>query len=190
MRYMLLMLVPAVLVLSATSSPLISLLYGPDYAQAASALRILVFGLAFLTVFFVLAHVVMGSGRPSVVMAIGVPMVAVDIVLNMVLVPRYGLPGAAWATTITCFFGMIAGAAYVLRRFEALVSIRSFVKIWLASLAVYGVATQVSLSPYLLPLVYAGLFVMYLVLLLLMREFSRTDLDTLRRVIPLARFGG
>jgi O-antigen/teichoic acid export membrane protein len=190
MRYMLMLLIPGVLLISATSSDLIDLAYSSRYIEAANPLSILVFGLAFLTVFLVLAHIIMGSGKPNVVFGITLPLVAMDIVLNIVLIPRYELMGAAWATTLTALVGMTVAAIYVFRRFKALVSARSVIKICLASLAVYFIALHVSLSPFFLPLIYVGLFAVYFGLLLLMKEFSKEDVETIKRIIPLRRFGG
>ena len=188
MRYMLMLLVPGVLLISATSSDLVSLAYSSRYIEAANPLSVLVFGLAFLAVFLVLAHIIMGGGKPSVVFGIALPLVAIDIALNIVLIPRYGLVGAAWATTITALIGMTVAAIYVFRHFKALVSARSVIKICLASLAIYAIALQVSLSPFFLPLIYVGLFAVYFGLLLLMKEFSKEDVETFKRIIPLARF--
>jgi O-antigen/teichoic acid export membrane protein len=194
MRYMLMLLIPGVLLISATSSDLITLAYSSRYIEAGNPLSVLVFGLAFLAVFLVLAHIIMGGGKPNVVFGIALPLVAMDIALNITLIPRYELMGAAWATTLTGLIGMVAVAIYVLRQFKALVSARSFIKICLASLAIYFIAYfithQVSLSPFFLLLIYVGLFAVYLGLLLVMKELSREDLDTFKRIIPLGRFGG
>ena len=132
---------------------------------------------------------VMGSGRPGVVFVIASSLVAMDIALNVVLVPRHGLVGAAWATTLTGVIGTIAAAGYVLARFRALVGVRSVVKIGLASAAVYAVALRVSLSASFLPLVYVALFAVYFGLLVIMREFRREDVGIIKRMVPLARFG-
>jgi len=187
-RYMLLLLIPGVLILSATSHDLVSLVYGSDFVEAGSPLRILVFGLACLAVFFVLAHIMMGDGKTNVAFGMASSLVAIDIILNVVLVPSHELMGAAWATTVASLIGMIVAAVYILRRFKALVSIRSFIKICLASIAVYFIALQFSLSPSLLPLIYVGLFAIYFGLLLLMKEFSKEDVEAFKRIIPLTRF--
>ncbi len=189
MRYMLMLLVPGVLLISATSSNLISLVYSSEYIEAAHPLSVLVFGATFLTILTVLSTIIMGHGKPNVALKIALPLVAIDIALNTILIPRYGLMGAAWATTITALIGMIATAIYVFRSFKALVSIKSFIKICLASLAVYVIALQVSLSPFFLPLIYIGLFVVYFGILLLIKEIKREDLETFKRIIPLNRFG-
>lgn len=190
MKYMLMLLIPVVLLISATSAELITLVYSSKYVEAARPLSILVFGLGLLSIFFVLANVIMGSGRPRVALWMALPLVGIDIGLNIFLVPRYGLMGAAWATTITGFIGMCAAASYVLWRFRALVSAKSLGKILLASLVIYGIALQVSLSPVWLPLLYIGLFALYGGILWLMRGITRDDIETFRRMVSLERFRG
>lgn len=65
MRYMLILLVPSVLLISATSKDLLSLVYSSRYIDAAGPLSVLSLGLGFLTVFFVLSHTIMGGGKPA-----------------------------------------------------------------------------------------------------------------------------
>jgi O-antigen/teichoic acid export membrane protein len=106
------------------------------------------------------------------------------------LIPKYGLVGAAWSTTITGFLGMCAAVIYVLWRFKALVNLKSLGRICLASLVIYVIALQVSLSPLWLPLIYVGLLVLYGGMLWLMREIKRGDWETFKRIIPMDRFAG
>jgi len=190
MRYMLMLLLPVMLLISATSTDLLTLVYSPRYVEAAEPLSILAFGLGFLSVFLVLAHIIMGSGRPGVVLGMAVLLVGTDIGLNILLIPRYGLEGAAWATTITGFLGMCAAAIYVLWRFGALVNARALGKILLAAGVIYAIALQVSVSPPWLPLIYIGLLALYGGTLWLIKGLGRDDLETFRRIVPLERFTG
>lgn len=188
LRYMLMLLIPVVLVMSATSDELISLVYSSRYIEAAKPFSLLIFGLGFLTVFLVLANIIMGSGKPHIAMGIALPLVPLDIVLNLFLIPRYGLPGAALATTITAALGMVIAAVYVLVRFRTLVGIRSLLKICLASLVVYAVSLQISLSALFLPFIYLSLAALYSGILLLTKEIDREDLQTFKRIIPIEGF--
>lgn len=186
LRYMLIILVPSTLLISATSSSLVSLLYSQRYAEAAAPLSILIFGLALFSIFFVLSHVVMGSNRPGVVFSIAVLVAAIDVALNLMLVPQHGLLGAAWATTVATLVGAVIAAVYVLWRFGALVSIKSFARICGASAAVYLIARSIPTPPALLPLIYLGLFTIYLGFLALLKEFGKEDISHLRQIMPFA----
>ena len=186
-RYMLILVVPCTFLISATSGDLFSLIYTSGYVEAAKPLELLVFGIAFLTVFLVLSQIIIASGKPRVAFGIALTSLAIDITLNITLIPRYGLVGAAWATTLTALVGMIAAALYVFRRFKTLVSAKSFIKICLAALAVYVVALKLPIPSVSLPFVYVGLLAIYFALLLLMREIGKKDFETLKQIIPTAR---
>ncbi len=189
-RYMLILLIPGTLLISATSVDLITLVYSSRYVEAAGPLSVLVVGLGFLSVFFVLANIIMGSGKPRVTLWMALPLVVIDIGLNVFLVPKYSLVGAAWATTITGSLGMCATAVYVLWRFKALVSAKSLGRICLASSVIYVIALQVSVSPqWLLPF-YIGIFAIYGGILLLTKELGKGDWETFKRIIPTHSFAG
>ena len=51
-----------------------------------------------------------------VVLAVGLMLVGPDIGLNVLLVPRYGLEGAAWETTITGLPGIGIATPVAVRR--------------------------------------------------------------------------
>lgn len=188
MRSMLMLLVPGVLLISATSHDLVSLFYTTRYNEAGNPLSVLVFGLASLCIFLVLSYVIMGAGKPNIAFGIALISVIIDITLNVLLIPNYGLMGAAWATTTASMIGMIIAAAYVFRYFKALVRVKSLIKICLSSLVIYVIALQFSLSTFLLPTIYIGLYALYFLLLLLMKEFSKEDLRAIKKIIPIARF--
>jgi len=188
MRYMFMLLLPAVVLISATAGDLLTLVYSSRYIEAAAPLSILVFGLAMLSVFLVLANIIMGSGRPGIIMVLALPLVGIDIGVNILLVPRYGLAGAAWATTIIALLGMSATAIYVFWRFRTLVAPKSLGRICLASVVIYLIALQVSLPAIWLPLIYIGLLTLYGGLLWLMRELNREDWRTFEKLVSLERF--
>jgi O-antigen/teichoic acid export membrane protein len=185
MRYMTLILLPVTLLISATSSGLTELIYSSTYINAAEPLSILVLGLALLSVFSVLNSVIMGAGKPGVAVWIILPLVLMDILLNIYLIPRYGLTGAALATTSTGFVGMCAVAIYVYWKFKALVNALSALKIVLASVVIYLIAVSVSVPPAWLVLLYIGLAALYAVMLWVLREIQREDIEMVKKIVNI-----
>jgi len=185
LRYLLLLLIPGALLVSATSKNLVSLVYTVRYINAASSLSILIFGLTFLSVFVILATIITASGKPKVSMIIALMLVPIDIVLNLTLIPTYELKGAALATTITAFIGLIIAASYVFKRFGTLMSPISFVRISGASLIIYFVAISYSFSGVLLVANYIFLFSIYLGLLWVSREINKEDIEVVKNMIPV-----
>ncbi len=186
LKYLLILLLPILLFLAAAPHEVMELVYSEQYMAAAEALAILIFGISFITVFSVLTTVVTGAGRPKTALAMVMVLVPLDIVLNLVLIPRYALRGAALATTITCFLGMFIALIYVRTKFGPLLSFRSFIGIILASSLFY-------FGPHFFPiagpfLVLEGLIlsVLYVLALLTIKEVSLRDFGFIRESILMS----
>jgi O-antigen/teichoic acid export membrane protein len=78
-------------------APLLSLLYGHEYGSAAPVLRILVVEVVVAGATLVLGQAFMALGRPGVVTALQVTGLLLVVPLMLILVPRYGIVGAAVA---------------------------------------------------------------------------------------------
>lgn len=185
LRYLLLLLIPGAFLVSATSKNLIPLVYTAKYINAAPSLSILIFGLTFLSVFVILTTIIIASGKPKVSMIVALMLVPIDIVLNLTLIPIYELKGAALATTITAFIGLVIAASYVFKRFGTLMSPISFIRISGASLIIYFIAISYSFSGVLLVANYMFLFSVYLGLLWVSREINKEDIEVVKNMIPV-----
>lgn len=89
------------LVLLLLSDWIILGMYGSAFAESAPVLRFLLPGVLILTLFKVMNMDLAGRGRPWVSMKAMVPALAVNILLNILLVPDYGAQGAAFASTVS-----------------------------------------------------------------------------------------
>jgi O-antigen/teichoic acid export membrane protein len=90
-----------VLPLALAAPPLLEVLYGQAFAAAADPFRILLIDAVLVGFTSILMQAFMSSGRPGVVTAL----LALGLVLNvigmLILVPLFGLPGAAFAVLIS-----------------------------------------------------------------------------------------
>jgi len=182
LRYLLILLVPLAFFTNGLSGPIIQLVYSSRYLPAAAPLNILIFGVTFLTFFSVLAAVINGSGQPKTSMALACAILPLDFLLNLLLIPRFGLSGAAAATTLTSLAGVIGAALIVQKKFGALMSGASFLKILLSSAVFIVIPRLWPASGWSLILYALGLFGIYLLLLVLLREITRDDLNLLRNL--------
>lgn len=108
------------LVLYLVSRPLLSLFYGSAFLPALRAFQILIPGIVFLSVAKILASDFSGRDKrlyQTIATAISF---AVNLALNIVWIPRIGIEGAAWASTIAytlqsaimlLFFRRLSGTA-------------------------------------------------------------------------------
>jgi stage V sporulation protein B len=182
LRFLLILLVPLALLINGLSGPIIQGIYSARYLPAARPLSILIFGITFLTFFSVLAAVITGSGRPKTSMALACAVLPLDFLLNLLLVPRFGLSGAAAATTLTSFAAMIAAALVVQKKFGVLMSGRSFLKILLSSFVFFIIPRLWPVSGWSLIPYGLGLFGFYFLLLILLKEISKDDLNLFRNL--------
>jgi len=99
--------------LFAIATPLIGLLYGADFLDAATPLRILLPGVVMYASGRTLLQYHIGQlGRPGAASSVMGASAVLGLVLYLVLIPRYGLTGAAWASTVA--YGFVLAAALVL----------------------------------------------------------------------------
>lgn len=114
--------------------PLLLALFSPDYLPGAQVLGILlgVITLAVLTGLF--GQTLIALGRPGWVTRIGVGTALLSVALNLLLIPAWGLIGAAFAAAGATTFGYAAQA-----------------------IAVHRIGVPVSLRSSVLPLAFAGI---------------------------------
>ena len=97
------------IVLFAGARPLIVYLFGAVYEEAVGALRWLLPGVLMLAVAKGVGNDLAARGRVDINLGVAAAVVAVSIVLNVVLIPRYGVDGAAMAATFSYGLNMIIG---------------------------------------------------------------------------------
>ena len=96
---------PIVVVLAAFSREILYVLF--ENADGYSSLMMLSVGMLFYSLFFIGYSSLQGLGHPGHSMGIALLSAGSSIVLCFLLIPQYQLEGAALATTVSCFLGMI-----------------------------------------------------------------------------------
>jgi len=76
-------------------------LLGTDYSQALRTLPPLLLGVVILSVPGVLSNDLAGRGRPDITLLAAGTALSVGVLLNLILIPRYGLAGAALSSIAT-----------------------------------------------------------------------------------------
>jgi len=95
------------IVLGVLSSPLIGLLFGEAYLEAVEPLLFLLPGILAGSGTKILANDIAARGRPELNMYTAWIVVIVNIAGNMILIPPYGLAGAAAATSIAYVLNLL-----------------------------------------------------------------------------------
>jgi O-antigen/teichoic acid export membrane protein len=83
----------------------IEIIYGKSFLRSISINRILLIGVLIFTFFKIVNSRFAGLGKPYYAIIIFTPCIALKILGNILLVPKYGIEGAAWAANISYIIG-------------------------------------------------------------------------------------
>ena len=87
---------------------LIQVLYGVEYLQSLYAMLLILPGIVGMSLYKILARNFSSRNRQQISILAGVISLLMNIVLNFLWIPKYGIEGAAFASTVSyCLAGMI-----------------------------------------------------------------------------------
>ncbi|MCH8003679.1 MAG: flippase [Nanoarchaeota archaeon] len=118
-KYSTIITIPLVFIMFSFADLIIKILFGEDYILATNAMKILSIGMLFLAIHRVNANFFSGIGKPQIITKIVYSAAIFNLIANLVLIPIWGIIGAAIATATSYFIGMLMG----------LTKIRKFIKI-------------------------------------------------------------
>jgi O-antigen/teichoic acid export membrane protein len=90
-----------VLSISIWTEPIIMLIAGPEYGAAAPLLRILALALAAMFFGNIAGFALVACHRQKALLVLATTLAAANIVLNVLTIPFWGAPAAAWTTVVT-----------------------------------------------------------------------------------------
>lgn len=184
LRYTLVVMALVATLFSANAPGVLSLVYPQNYQAGSFALSIVSYGMLLFGLLYVVTTIISASGHPGVSLLIGIVTLAASAGLNAALIPRYGLVGAATATTVSMLGGAVAGCVYLKLKFGALLSPLSGVRIAAAAGAVYGASLLFSPSSRMMMVAkLVALTLIYVGVLVASREMARKDLRLIQRVV-------
>jgi len=98
----------AVAAIGVLMSPLVPLLYGQDFSRSGLILAVLLAGIIFASIGKVAPSYYVSIGKPKVPLILAFCVFSVNLLANLLLIPKYGILGAAIASTISyTFFGIL-----------------------------------------------------------------------------------
>lgn len=109
--------IPMALGGAVVAGSLVQAFFGPRFAGAAGPAAILI-GASFVSaVSAPLTTAILTGPRPKLIIEVGVGVVALNLVLDVVLIPRHGMAGAAWATVVSQLVAVCIGAGIAWARY-------------------------------------------------------------------------
>jgi O-antigen/teichoic acid export membrane protein len=145
-RYTTLALIPVSFALVGLSKQMIRLFSGgvPGYLIANPSLQMMSGFFLFVAMQGILTSLLLSTGKTTQVMLIGLVTVALDLALSVLLVPSFGLLGAATSRTVVDVAGFLI-AVYLTRNYlRGVADVRFQAKIIASSLVMLGVLFSLS----------------------------------------------
>lgn len=185
-KWIVVITLPIVLVLSIFSKDVVRLLYGTDYLPAATALSVLVIGLYFRAFVGLNGDMVKAIDRTNIEMISAAAGVLGNFLLNLLLIPRYGIVGAAIATSGGFFIYNIIELYGIYRIIKihpfGLNNIKPILPVTLVALGIQLFITNGRLGFIELGIVGVTLSLLSIVFVPLTRSLSHTDLVFVERI--------
>ena len=116
------------------ATPLMILLFGGEYAPAASALWILVGGMFFFSIYLIASSMCQGLGKPTFPMYALIVGAIVNAITGYILIPKFDISGAAISTTLATFVLMVMTLYELVRLTGINPPYKDLIKLFLATI--------------------------------------------------------
>jgi len=186
-KWVFLLVLPAFLLMMFFAKSILQILFGDEYIVGSSALRILAIGFLFNVLFGFSRGVINVYGRTKLNMISVFIAAGSNFILNLYLIPLYGVNGAATATAISFiimgviwfFFG------YQIARLKPFkLKTLKFIPISIVSILLIYTVTKLFFEPtfYILIAMFFVFLVIYFFLLLVFKCFDQEDLMIMKAI--------
>lgn len=192
-KFSLILTLPLALVFIAFPDIVLRLLFGSNYVAGATAFQILTVAMVILAFCKIMSTTVAGIGKPGILMKCSFLSGCFLIAGSLLLVPAYGIQGAAIALASTLMFGFLLLSYYVKKLTTFTVPILSLIK-----MLVGAVLTLILIfflkSILVLPVwpeafaVMIPSFVFYGMWILTTKAITRDDLRLIAQVVPMPKW--
>jgi len=189
LKYLQMLMVPLCLLGVAVARPVAQLIYGPQFLAVALPLQILLIALSVTTIGVVISPLLYGIDKQSFIGKYGTAVAVLNIALDLILIPKYAAIGAATANSAAQIAGVLGGAIYAVRctgvtfPWRTTAAIYSAAAIAVAPVAYLASHTHSRSGVAALIGSVAAAAVIYLGVLVAVRELGIQDIDILKRAI-------
>ncbi|TKJ41564.1 hypothetical protein CEE37_03085 [candidate division LCP-89 bacterium B3_LCP] len=117
-RLLIAVVLPLIAIITIESDSILVLFFGGQYLPGAAILRWLIISFSLLAIFIIHKTVITGCGYPKISSFLTISLLPFNVILLLVLIPRYGFIGAAVASTITFSSGVLMSTLVLYRKFN------------------------------------------------------------------------
>jgi O-antigen/teichoic acid export membrane protein len=189
-KYSYAIIIPLGLVVFAFTPLILESFFGREYVQGALAMRILLMGVILYTIANVNQYVLAGIGKPKITAKIVGIVALFNFSGNLILIPYYGIVGAAIMTTLSYALALVLSLKYLHKYIELKIDYTSWVKMFFAGvLTVFMFYSLCSLFSFRLWVEFClfGLvaIIFYVTLLLIFKIISFKELKLTLNLVKL-----
>ncbi len=190
-KWVFILIVPIFVIIFLFPGAIINFFFGQEYLSAQSALKILAVGGFFSSFTLLFSDLIYIVGKSKIVLINTILTLMLNIILNVILIKKYGIDGAAWATTIVwvilCVFLLFEIKHYLhfvpLRKKMITILLVSIIPLLLL-LALRALVEINTLS-----MIFLGIFffLIYILTILLSKGLDKNDLFILKKIFNFSR---
>ena len=183
-KYSFLIIIPFALIMVSFPEILLRMLFGNEYVPAATTLKILSIGTIFLIIARVNFSILSGIGKPKINAKIMWGVAVLNIMLNLMLIPFYGIIGAAIATSTSFLVMLILSTIYMERNIAIKIPLWLWLKILVIGISFVWFIAYLKKALVMAPLLEASLVIpiaalFYVSLSFIFRVVSFTEIKEL-----------
>ncbi len=115
-----------VLFLGFTSKYIINILYGVDYSQVTLPFILLLPGICLGSMSKIISNSFASLGKPEINLYMGILVLLLNVSLNIILIPKYGLIGGAIATSFS-YSTVTVSKLYILHKLQHINTLKVFI---------------------------------------------------------------
>jgi len=177
---------PLLIILLLFPGAVINILFGAEYIEAGNALRFLSLGAFFYSLFQISDNLLFMVGKSKRILINLIIATGVGILLNFLLIPRYGINGAAFST-MTGYFVWGILSVITARHYTYIIPLkRDMIKIFFISLiptlSLLYIRSKIVLTPSKILILGISFLVVYFGLIIITRCLDKNDLMILSAI--------
>ncbi|MBT4334764.1 flippase [archaeon] len=134
-----LIIVPVSLVVFVFSDLFLKILFGVEFIGGSLPLKILIIGAILFSLASINSSILAAIGKPNIITKIITFVMCLNIVLNLTLIPMYGMVGAALSTSISYLFVLLFTSFSIRKYLGSKIPIYDWLKIFFSGIVMISV---------------------------------------------------
>lgn len=183
-RVVIIVFVPLCVLVGESSTEIIVFVFSERYIEAGPPLMVLMVAISVFSFYHLMLSLLAAADRPGLRAAFVLALVPVGLVLNVLLIPPYGVVGAAAATLVTMVLGVLSTLWLVRRLTGVELPYGSFLRCGVSGALVYVTARLWNVEGWVIMPRLAVLGLAYFGILFALGELGKKEIRSITGVLP------